>query len=82
MTITVPQNWQRAMARARREGLKATKRTDGTYRVRSVSRPGAFHIVSLDERGRIVHCSDCLGWANGERQRPCKHAGAVAVARA
>ena len=80
MTITVNRTWQRAIERAMREGLKATKCVDGTYRVRSVSRPGAHHIVTMDSAGRIDHCTDSLGWENGGRQRPCKHAGAVALA--
>lgn len=79
-TIHPTSAWCRAMQRARREGVKPTKRTDGTYRVRSISRPGAFHIVTVDGSGHIVHCSDCPGWANGGRQRPCKYAGATALA--
>lgn len=82
MTITVTPGWQRAMERAQREGLKATLTVDGTFRVRSVSKPGTFHTVSLDEHGHIAHCSDCKGWENGGRQRPCKHAGAAAIGRA
>lgn len=80
MTITVNRTWQRAIQRAMREGLKATRCVDGTYRVRSVSHPGTHHIVTMDDAGRIDHCTDCLGWENGGRQRPCKHAGAVALA--
>jgi len=82
MTITVNRTWQRAIQRAIREGLKATRCIDGTYRVRSVSHPGTHHIVTMDNAGRIDHCTDCLGWENGGRQRPCKHAGAVALAGA
>lgn len=80
MTITLNQTWQRAIERAMREGLKATRCVDGTYRVRSVSHPGSQHIVTMNDAGHIDHCSDCLGWENGGRQRPCKHAGAVALA--
>ncbi len=79
-TITPTSAWCRAMERARRENVKPTKRSDGTYRVRSISRPGAFHIVSVDQAGHIVDCSDCPGWTQGGRQRPCKHAGATALA--
>jgi hypothetical protein len=82
MTITISGNWKRAIERAMRDGLKPTKRTDGTCRVRSTSRPGIVHTVSLDGSGHIVDCSDCPGWEQGGRQRPCKHAGAVALARA
>ncbi len=79
-TVTPTSAWCRAMQRAIRENVKPTKQTDGTYRVRSISRPGVNHIVTVDQAGRIVDCSDCKGWANGGRQRPCKHAGATALA--
>ena len=82
MTITVSGNWKRAMERSLREGLKATKRVDGTYRVPSVSEPGKQHIVTLDAAGHIIGCSDCLGWERYGRRSPCKHAGSVAIARA
>lgn len=82
MTITVTGPWRRAMERALRDGLKPTKRADGTYRVRSTSRPDCVHIVTLDQHGHIASCSDCPGWENGGRERPCKHAGSVALARA
>lgn len=84
MTITVTRNWQRAIERALREGLKATKTagTVGPYRVRSVSHPGTLHTVTLDTAGHIVSCSDCPGWNRYGRRNPCKHAGAVALARA
>lgn len=80
MTFTPTTSWQRAMKRAIREGLKATRRVDGTYRVASISAPTTSHTVLVDDAGRIIHCSDCKGWENGGRLRPCKHAGAVAVA--
>jgi hypothetical protein len=80
MTITPTSPWERAIRRALRERLKATLRADGTFRVASVSKPGTFHTVRLDECGRIIHCSECKGWENGGRERPCKHAGAVALA--
>lgn len=80
MTITPTSPWCRAMQRAIREGVKPTRQTDGTFRVRSVSRPGKCHIVSVDGAGHIVECSDCPGWKSGGRQRPCKHAGSVALA--
>jgi hypothetical protein len=67
------------MERAMREGLKATKRVDGSFRVPSVSEPGKVHIVTLDEAGHIVDCSDCKGWERYGRSNPCKHAGAVAI---
>ncbi len=79
-TITPTSPWCRAMERAIRENVKPTKRTDGSFRVRSVSRPGVAHIVSVDESGHITECSDCQGWAHGGRQRPCKHAASVALA--
>jgi SWIM zinc finger len=79
MTITPTPTWTRAMARATRESVKPTRRVDGTYRVPSVSHPGTFHTVLLDDAGKIIHC-DCLGFEHGGRQRPCKHAGAVALA--
>lgn len=82
MTIHPGPNWTKAMQRAIDQGLKATKTVDGTYRVRSVSKPGTFHTVILDDAGHILHCSDCKGWERGGRQHPCKHAGAVALARA
>ena len=82
MTITVSGNWKRALERALRQGLKATKRVDGTYRVPSVSEPGKFHILTLDPAGHIAGCSECLGWERYGRGNPCKHAGAVAIARA
>lgn len=81
-TVTVTPTWQRSMERALREGLKATKTVAGTYRVRSISHPGTLHTVTLDTAGRIVDCSDCKGWIHGGRANPCKHAGAVALARA
>ncbi len=80
MTITPTSPWCRAMQRARREGLKPTRQTDGTYRVRSTSRSGVFHVVRVDGAGHIIDCSDCPGWARGGRQRPCKHAGTTALA--
>lgn len=80
-TVPVSPSWQRAMERALREGLKATLQGDGTFRVRSVSEPGKRHIVTLDEAGRIISCSDCKGWERYGRTNPCKHAGAVALAR-
>lgn len=79
-TVTPNAAWTRAMQRAVDQRLKPTRQTDGTYRVRSTSRPGVNHIVTVDPTGRIVDCSDCKGWANGGRQRPCKHAGATALA--
>jgi len=81
-TVTVTPTWQAAMQRALRDHLKATRQVDGTYRVPSVSQPGKWHIVSLDKAGHIIDCSDCKGWENGGRERPCKHAGAVALGRA
>jgi len=78
--VTPNAAWTRAMQRAHDQRVKPTRRTDGTFRVRSTSRPGTFHIVSVDAAGHIVDCSDCPGWANGGRQRPCKHAGATALA--
>jgi len=80
MTITPTSAWCRAMQRAISEHVKPTKQTDGAFRVHSTSRPGVFHIVSVDASGRIVACSDCPGWAQGGRRRPCKHAGSVAMA--
>lgn len=80
-TLQVPAHWEKAMTRAISEGLKATRRVDGTYRVPSVSAPGTVHTVTLDARGQIASC-DCLGWTHGGRQHPCKHAGACAIARA
>lgn len=79
-TVTPTSAWCRAMERAIREHVKPTRQTDGSYRVRSTSRPGVVHIVSVDAAGRIVDCSDCPGWKSGGRQRPCKHAGATALA--
>jgi SWIM zinc finger len=79
MTITPTPTWTRSMERAMREEVKPTRCVDGTYRVPSVSHPGTFHTVLLDDAGHIIHC-DCLGFAHGGRQRPCKHAGAVALA--
>lgn len=80
MTITPDRHWTRAMHRAINEGLKPTRQVDGSYRVRSTSHPGMFHVVTLDEAGHITHCGDCLGWERGGRQHPCKHAAAVALA--
>jgi hypothetical protein len=37
--------------------------------------------VLLDDSGHIVHCTQCKGWEKGGRSNPCKHAGAVALAR-
>jgi hypothetical protein len=82
MTITVSGNWKRAMERAFHEGLKATRRVDGSYTVPSVSRPGTTHRLIVDTAGQISGCSDCKGWDQGGRDNPCKHAGAVALARA
>lgn len=48
------------------QGLKPTKTVDGTYRVRSVSKPGTFHTVVLDDAGRILRCSQCKGWEQGK----------------
>jgi len=79
-TIHPTSAWCRAMQRARREHVKPTKQADGAFRVRSVSRPGTFHIVTVDGSGHIVNCSDCPGWKQGGRRRPCKHAGATALA--
>lgn len=80
MTITPTVNWTKAMQRAIDEGLKPTRCVDGTYRVRSVSKPGAYHTVVLDDAGHIIHCTDCKGWEHGGRLHPCKHAAAVALA--
>lgn len=80
MTITVTPAWQRAMQRALADDQKPTLRTDGTYRVPSKSSPGAFHTVRLDAHGHIIHC-DCKGWERYGRSNPCRHAGAVALAR-
>lgn len=81
-TVTITPTWRRAMERAMREGLKATRCVDGTYRVPSASRRGTTHTVILDDAGRIIHCTGCKGWEQGGRERPCKHAGSVAIARA
>jgi hypothetical protein len=80
MTFTPTANWRRAMERAIRAGLKATRCVDGTYRVPSVSHPGAIHSVIVNDAGHITYCSDCMGWDHGQRAHPCKHAGAVALA--
>src|SRR5689334_10885756 len=80
MTITPNPAWTRAMQRALASGYRPTRRVDGSYRVPSKSCPGTVHIVSVDEAGHITHC-DCKGWEQGGRQRPCWHAGAVALAR-
>jgi len=80
MTITPTAPWQRAMQRAIREHVKPTRQTDGTFRVPSVSTPGTNHIVTVNEFGHIIDCSDCQGWQHGGRQRPCKHVAAVALA--
>lgn len=82
MTITPTPNWTRAMQHAMPGGLKPTRRVDGTYRVCSTSQPGTFHIVTLDDAGQITRCSDCKGWERYGRHNPCKHAAAVAIARA
>ncbi len=78
-TVTPTSAWCKAMRRARRESIKPTRQGDGTYRVPSVSTPGAVHIVTLDQAGHIVHC-DCKGWEHGGRSHPCKHAASVALA--
>jgi len=78
-TVTPTSAWCRAMQRAIREHVKPTKRTDGTFRVPSVSTPGQDHIVTMDASGHIIHC-DCVGWQHGGRIRPCKHVAAVALA--
>jgi len=79
VTVTPTSAWCRAMERAIRENVKPTRQTDGSFRVPSVSTPGTFHIVTVDQAGHIIDCSACPGWANGGR-RPCKHAASVALA--
>jgi len=79
-TVTPTSPWCRAMQRAIRENVKPTRQTDGTFRVPSVSTPGTNHIVTVNEFGHIIDCSDCQGWQHGGRQRPCKHVASVALA--
>lgn len=81
MTITVSPTWQQAMERALADKQKAHLHTDGTFTVPSKSCPGAFHTVLVDEAGHITHCT-CRGWERYGRSNPCRHAGAVALARA
>ena len=77
-TQTLPQAWQKAIARAEAEQLQALPLADGSYAVPSTKYAlGSFHIVRL-EAGKIVECTNCPGWENGGRQRPCKHVGCVA----
>lgn len=80
MTINPTPAWQRAIHRALGHRVKPTLLADGTFRVPSASRTVPFHIVSRDKSGQIAHCSDCKGWAQGGRERPCWHAGACALA--
>src|SRR3954451_1636114 len=75
--VQLPDVWQRAMERAASDRLHALRLNTRAYAVRSTHLArGTHHIVSLDEHGKIVSCSDCPGWRG--RQRPCKHAGCVA----
>src|SRR5947209_4506777 len=74
-----PEGWERAMARATAEHLRAERINATTYAVRSVSKATCDkHLVHLSPAGRIIKCDQCPGWDHGGRERPCMHAGAVA----